>query len=162
MKKPDAWLGIDPGKKDGVACLLTEDKGVYFCRWPSSDILAKVVDQIREWNNDYNIRLAGLEFVRSRPGQNSKSTFSFGRNFGRWEAILTTLGIGFTDPVPQVWQKGAGVKKGDGPNPKIRSAARARQLYPEVDITNNIGNDHYGKSDSLLIAHYIRMNSLGL
>lgn len=150
MNRP-AFIGIDPGASGAVALIaddvaLAED-------WPGDPVAA--ADLLRSWLVEYNVKLCALERVASRPGQGVSSVFSFGANYGIWQGLLAALSIPYALPTPQVWQKGV-IVPSDGPDPKARSLAVARRLFPCVDLHRK--SDH-GKADALLLAVFARNHS---
>jgi len=118
--------------------------------WPGDPVAA--ADLLRGWLVGHDVRLCALERVASRPGQGVSSVFSFGVNFGTWQGLLAALSIPYTLPTPQCWQKGL-IVPSDGPDPKARSLAVARRLFPGVDLSRR--KDH-GKADALLLAVHAR------
>lgn len=141
-----AFLGVDPGASGAVA-LITADEHLVE-PWPGDPVAA--ADLVRSWCASHKIRLAALERVSARPGQGVSSTFSFGANYGTWQGILAGLGIPFMMPTPATWQRGL-IVPSDGADPKARSLAVARRLFPTVDLHRK--GDH-GKADALLLAMY--------
>ncbi|MDY0270185.1 hypothetical protein [Trichloromonas sp.] len=125
---------------------LISDDVVLVEDWPGDPVAA--ADLLRGWLVEYRITLAALERVASRPGQGVASVFRFGENFGCWQGLLAALSIPHTLPTPQCWQKGL-VVPSDGPDPKARSLAVARRMFPSVDLHRK--KDH-GKADALLLA----------
>lgn len=143
--KPKAWIGIDPGLK-GAAALLPRREVPQVQDWPGDPVAA--ADILRSWGLEYDILLVGLEFVHAMPKQGSSSTFKLGLNAGVWEGIVATLGLPCLKPRPRDWQAGL-VKPSDGPDPKARSLAVARRLFPEAELGRK--KDH-GRADALLIS----------
>jgi len=144
----DAFIGIDPGKSGAVA-LLTEGEAVAI-DWPGDPGAAATLLAI--WARRYDIRLAALERVSARPGQGVVSMFSFGQNYGAWMGILAAMRIPYILPTPKQWQAGV-VDRKAGSDPKARSLAAARRLFPEADLSRK--KDH-GRADALLLAWYAR------
>lgn len=145
--KRKAFAGIDPGQ-DGAVALLPADDLPQVEAWPGDPSTA--ADLLRSWSMDNDIHLVALESVHAMPKQGVASTFKFGVNFGAWQGILAVLGLPYLMPRPTEWQKGL-VRKSDGPDPKARSLAVARRLFPEVDLQRK--KDH-GKADALLLAWF--------
>ncbi|MBU1170284.1 MAG: hypothetical protein KKD44_12035 [Proteobacteria bacterium] len=143
-QKPKAWIGIDPGQ-NGAAALISEEAMDYF-DWPGDSVLA--AKEIREWVEDYDITLALIEKVSSRPGNGTVSMFKFGVNCGVWHGILSAFKIPFTLVAPREWQKGL-ITPTDGIDPKQRSLVVARRLFPGADLCLK---KHHGRSDALLMA----------
>ena len=142
--KMRAFIGIDPGR-GGAAALIPEDDLPRTEDWRG---VAEACDLLRDWSQEFYIPLAALEHVHSFRGQGVKSTFSFARNFGMWEAALASTGIPYLLPTPREWQKGL-VKPSDGDNPKERSLSVARRLFPDAELARK--RDH-GRADALLMA----------
>jgi len=146
--KPKVVIGIDPGATGAIALLgndllLVED-------WPGD--IGGAADLLRAWAATYQIQMAGLERVASRPGQGVSSVFSFGTNYGAWQGILAGLGVPVVLLTPQAWQKRI-LCPSDGPDPKARSLAVARRLFPDAELTRK--KDH-GRADALLLAEVVR------
>lgn len=142
-----AVLGIDPGMSGAVALVagdvvLVED---------FTDA-GGMVTVVRSWQEQHDIRLAALERVGAMPGQGVASMFKFGRNVGEWRGILAGLAIPFMEPTPREWQAGL-VRKSDGADPKTRSLAVARRLFPGAGLARK--KDH-GRADALLLAWWAR------
>ena len=78
--------------------------------------------------------------------------FTFGRNLGAWEGLLAALHISYVMPAPQQWQRGL-IMPSDGADPKARSLAVARRLFPDADLSRK--KDH-GRADALLLAWWAR------
>ena len=145
-----AYIGIDPGKS-GALALMTGDHYVV-TDYPGDP--AQVVETLRSWAVQYDIRLAALEKVGARPGQGVVSMFSFGQNLGAYQGILAAMGIPFTMPTPQQWQKGL-VDQKAGPDPKTRTLVTARRLFPHAELSRK--KDH-GRADALLLAFWAKRN----
>jgi len=146
--KGKAYVGVDPGKSGALALITGDHYEVQ--DYPGDP--AQVVDIMRSWAVGFHIRLAALEKVGARPGQGVVSMFTFGQNLGAYQGILAALGIPFTMPTPQQWQKGL-VDHKAGPDPKARSLVTARRLFPNAELSRQ--KDH-GRADALLMAFWAR------
>lgn len=146
--RPIAFIGIDPGAS-GCAAIIS-DSGHDLFDWPGDPAL--VVPRLKDWLARFDVRLAALEKVGAMPGQGVVSMFSFGRNVGEWGGILVALGIPFTCPRPQEWQKGL-VDKKAGKDAKTAALATARRLFPGADLGRK---KHHGRADALLLAWWAR------
>jgi crossover junction endodeoxyribonuclease RuvC len=144
-----AYVGIDPGAS-GAMAVLPEDDIPLVQDWPGDPGAA--ADILRSWATEYHIQLAALESVHAMPKQGVSSTFRFGVNFGAWQGILSALGLAYLMPRPTEWQKGL-VRKSDGPDPKARSLAVARRLFPEAELSRKKDS---GRSDALLLAWWAK------
>ena len=142
-----AWIGIDPGQ-NGAACLLVGDRVEFYDFEDVSSAAA--------WIDDRRFELvkvrAVLERVHSMPKQGVASSFKFGANFGAWQGILSAFRIPFEMPTPRQWQKGI-IVPSDGPDPKSRSLAVARRLYPQAMESLKRKKDA-DRADALLMAHW--------
>lgn len=150
MNKQTAHIGIDPGKSGALALITGDHHQVE--DYPGDP--AQVVDVLRAWMLEYDIRLAALEKVGARPGQGVVSMFTFGQNVGAYQGILSALKIPFVMPTPRQWQKGL-IDQKAGPDPKTRSLATARRLFPNAELSRK--KDH-GRADALLMAFYAKRN----
>ena len=147
--KPKAFIGIDPGKT-GAAALITNEGNHEILDYPGSPSL--IVETFMEWESKYAIIMAALEKVSARPGQGVVSMFTFGRNLGAWEGIISTFEIPFMMPTPRQWQKGIIDQKAGG-DTKERSLNTARRLFPDASLSRK--KDH-GRSDALLLAWWAK------
>ena len=147
-----AYCGVDPGQLGAVA-VIPEDDMPLVEDWPGDPVAA--ADILRSWATEYQIQLVALESVHAMPKQGVSSTFKFGVNFGTWQGILSGLGLPYLMPRPTEWQKGL-VRKSDGADPKSRSLAVARRLFPDAELSRK--KDH-GRADSLLLAWWAKQQS---
>lgn len=147
--KTKAWIGIDPGQS-GAAALMPADGLPQVQDWPGNSVAAAEV--LKDWALEHNIALVALEAVSAMPKQGVSSTFRFGLNTGIWEGIIVALGLPLFKPRPIEWQKGL-IKPSDGKDPKSRSLAVARRLFPDVELSRK--KDH-GRSDALLLAFWAK------
>lgn len=145
-------LGIDPGIGGAIAVL---DAGwLSTMDMPTVEIVRnnkrkREIDavQLARWLGNFTPDgVAILERVNAMPGQGVSSMFAFGRSVGMVEGILAALLIPVHYVVPQVWQKGMGVAKGDG-----AARLRASQLRPQDAGQWARVKDH-GRADAALIA----------
>jgi hypothetical protein len=161
------FLGIDPGVKGSIAFLDTEDDAILFLPTPGvymhpcefREALVKFVTR-------RPLHAAAIEDVHSVHESSAKSNFSFGRNLGAIEALVKSV-----PEIPELhlfkpreWQAGIGAptrkevggKKGDH---KRAVGEIARELYPDAHIFGPRGGLMDGRSDALLIAHYLSIIS---
>lgn len=156
--------GIDPGQKGGVAiigpggeiltvCLMPLDAG----RLPHARSLLRLL----QW---YAVSVVALELVGAMPKQGVVSMFSFGRHFGRLEAVLQLSGAAHVLVRPQEWQKEMLLGTPVGDPSKARAALAVDRLFPDVDVprTPRSGRLHDGCVDALLIAEWARRHRRGI
>ncbi|EFK09503.1 conserved hypothetical protein [delta proteobacterium NaphS2] len=144
-----AFIGVDPGKT-GAAALITDEGTHEILDYPGDPSL--IVAKFTEWKLHHHIVMVALEKVSARPGQGVVSMFSFGRNLGTWEGIISAFGIPFMMPTPRQWQQGLIDQKAGG-DPKARSLNTARRLFPDAELSRK--KDH-GRADALLMAFWAR------
>ena len=139
------FLGIDPGKKGGMAFI--GGSGVHtvpfvmkFTAYQSSPVAGTLYDFAE------HITAAALEKVHSMPTQGVKSVFSFGENFGWWQGILDAVDIDYELVTPQRWQTDLDCRTGGDKNVTKRLA---QELFPDVKVTHAV-------AEALLIAEWCR------
>lgn len=160
------FIGIDPGKQGAICFLDPSFQLSYFIsldpsKHTSRDILATIEVQL-EVADDCVI---ALELVHSLGGMSAKSNFTFGGMFWRAKTILDCLNITFELVTPKDWQQSVGVpaKKDRDPEDNIKKivARMAHDLYPKAVIYGPRGGLMDGRSDALMIAHYLRLKHGG-
>ena len=144
-----AWIGVDPGLR-GAMALLPRSGAARVADYPGDARMASKA--LCGWLVGYDIELVAIEAAASRPGQGVHSVFTFGRSFGEWLGILAALGIPHVLVSPRQWQRGV-VRPSDGPDPKSRSLAVARRLFPDIDLHRK--KDHH-RADALLLAYWAK------
>ncbi|MDA0707460.1 MAG: hypothetical protein O2963_00065 [Proteobacteria bacterium] len=139
-------MGIDPGKSGGIA-VLELDGGTTVMVTKVSLLTTRDLHDVLKSNR---ISMCYLEKVASMPRDGSKSAFSFGRNLGTYEGLLTALQIPFEYVLPRKWQTEMSCLTGGDKNV---TKSKAQQLFPAIKITHAI-------ADALLIAEWGRRQSL--
>jgi len=144
----DYIVGIDPGKTGAFAIAHPgegEEAKVWKLPMPIEDIISLL--------GDYLVYDAFIEKVHAMPKQGVVSTFTFGKEVGKWYGLLEAIGIEVHEVTPKTWQKSCIPKwiHEAHESPKERSLAAAKWIYPK--LSDSIGRNH-NKSDSLLIATY--------
>ncbi len=136
------FIGIDPGKKGGVAVIYEDICNVY----PYSD---KNLIQVC-WIYRRNC-FATVENVHAMPGQGVTSTFSFGKSFGYILGVLDAYGIPHTEVDPRAWKKEFGVTAD-----KKTSIWKCEELYPGLNLypTKRSRTKSDGMAESVLISLY--------
>lgn len=148
------YAGIDPGKTGAIALLTAGDEGpdeieVYPCPEEPASIGTLLRDLTQ---SDSTIVLAAIERVHAFPKQGSVGNFTFGTNFGAWQAAMGATGVPFLQVLPRAWQKRMlDSCKGDT---KSRSLSLARRLFPQEDLSRKKDD---GKADAIHLARYARL-----
>lgn len=145
------YIGIDPGKNGGIACI---GNGKYSGEaFPySDDILINNLGFIytQGWQDDV---ICCLEHVHAMPKQGVTSTFNFGLNFGFIQGVLKAYLIPYELVTPQKWKKEFSVTAD-----KNTSIQVAKRLFPDTNLkaTERSRKDHDGMAEALLLAEYGR------
>lgn len=143
------WIvGIDPGKKGGVAFISTDLASVEVFPMQDTTTLA---DLFRERRDE--IYRCFVEKQQVFPKQGAVSSGNLMKHYGEILGILTALQIPFEEVPPKRWQAfihGAKHKKRPRKEKKKMSIAKAKQMFPGVSFKGD------GEAEALLIAEYGR------
>ena len=97
-----------------------------------------------------------IEDVHALRGSSAKGTFTFGRNLGFWEGILTTLNIIWIKISPKEWQKEYELTvQGKERKNKLKIFA---QRY--VNNSKSKFNVTFATADAILIAKYYKKKGI--
>jgi|TARA_Y100000310_G_scaffold178632_1_gene178594 hypothetical protein len=143
------FIGIDPGKGGGIAVIEGKTARVYACP-ETVENMATLIGMCLNNVSIYETRVY-VEKVWAFPTDGRAGSFSFGRNYGQWQGILSVHEV---DPIfvtPKVWQGHFEIKKGLPKNIRKKILKQmARDKYPKTKgITLKT-------ADALLIALYGR------
>jgi len=152
------WIGIDPGKKGGVAVIrVTVEGDPHVDVYPWDDDV--FVREMARWSNDFIAQegggmVAAVEKVGAMPGQGVTSMFSFGQSYGFVLGVLTAFGIPYQLVPPRKWKAEYGLLN----TQKQASVDVAKRLFPNVNLlpTDRCRKESDGMSDSLLLCEYAR------
>jgi crossover junction endodeoxyribonuclease RuvC len=142
-------VGIDPGKKGGVASIRAD--GYLLDYVPMCEAY-----ELAEYLRDKEILRCYVERCQAMPSQGVKSMFTYGVGYGKILGVLETLKISHDTVPPQTWQRKMipGTKKGET---KKAALVKARQLFPhESFVLPSCRVAHDGVVDAVLIAEYGR------
>ena len=143
------FIGIDPGKSGGIACIDTES-GICYTE-PYSD--KGLIDMCSlECRNGKNV-VCCLEKVGARPGQGVVSMFNFGQSVGYIKGVLEAYRIPYQEITPQKWKREFGLN-----SDKAASAAVCQKLFPDIPLlaTPRCKKPHDGMAEALLMTEYAR------
>ena len=145
------FIGIDPGKAGGIACIDTES-GICFAEQYSNKALH---DLCRDegWRGTTEHIMCCLEKVGAMPGQGVTSMFNFGAAYGYIKGVLEAYRIPYQEIPPQRWKKEFGLN-----SDKAASVEVCRKLFPDVNLlaTPRCRKPHDGMAEALLMAEYAR------
>ncbi len=152
------FIGIDPGKKGGIAVIRDDVAVAYKIRDTLGDN-RDLFEQISEYSNSFCL----IEEVHAMPGNGVRSMFEFGKNFGMLLTFLSSNYIAFETVTPQMWQKEFGLLTGQlkettgkreftKTEKKRCHYEKAQELFPHIKMTHAL-------ADALLIAEFNRRNA---
>ena len=151
------YIGIDPGKKGGVAVIkdLTDERMVEVYPY-SDDTLKAACKEISSRGADNAFCV--VEKVGAMPKQGVTSTFNFGKSFGYILGVLEANGIPYQLISPQRWKKHFSLN-----NDKNKSIQTAKRLFPSVSLlpTDRCRVESDGMAEALLMAEFARRMSGG-
>lgn len=145
------FIGIDPGKNGGIACIDTES-GIYFSLpYSDKDLIDMCWEESRFGNTDHI--MCCLEKVGAMPGQGVVSMFNFGQSVGYIKGVLESHRIPYQEITPQKWKREFGLT-----SDKAASAEVCKKLFPDIDLlaTPRSKKPHDGMAEALLMAEYAR------
>lgn len=146
-------IGIDPGRRGGVALATTQ--GVVDSEMmPGS--LQELVALIEQWE----VTHAYVEKAQARPGQGVTSMFNYGCGFGKTLGVLVAKKIPFRQVSPTEWTRA--LHKGfEGATAKDRSKNAALSMFPNLGMFGPRGAFLDGIADAALICEFGRREIIG-
>lgn len=136
-------IGIDPGKKGGVAVLTVTSAAITPTVSPMPQIYKTLFNMLKDIGDlHYDSIHAYLEDVQYRSNQRGVKTAL--TNWGRIQGYLEALGIPYTVVSAMKWKKHMGLSQD-----KIESINLANQIYG-LEFTKT----QDGLAEALLIAHH--------
>lgn len=147
-------VGIDPGKKGGIAILCASGRLVDCHAMPATDADI-AIDFLNLAHLEGTLHVV-IEKAQAMPKQGVSSMFTYGKHAGFLEGLVRGLKHPFTLIQPRIWQTlmFAGTS---GDLPKKRAREVVSRLWPEMDVALR---KHDGICDALLIAEFGRRTSL--
>ena len=145
------FIGIDPGKSGGIACIDTESGIRYTVPYSDKDL----VDMCRNesWRGNTKHIMCCLEKVGAMPHQGVVSMFNFGQSVGYIKGVLESFAIPYQEITPKKWKSEFGLN-----SEKAASAEVCGKLFPDISLlaTPKSKKPHDGMSEALLMAEYAR------
>ena len=94
MKRKISHIGIDPGKNGGIS-VFWADGSIDAYRFPKKqELLVNIIEKIKKHCREEKCNSVWvIEDVHALFGSSAKATFSFGRNLGYWEGVLSSKRI---------------------------------------------------------------------
>lgn len=145
------FIGIDPGKKGGIACIDTQSGICYTVPYHDKWLIDMCRDESSGGKTEHIV--CCLEKVGAMPGQGVVSMFSFGQSVGYIKGVLESFRIPYQEITPQKWKREFGLN-----SEKAASAKVCSRLFPDVSLlaTPRCKKPHDGMTEALLMAEYAR------
>lgn len=142
-------LGIDPGKGGGIA-VIDHKKGASAMKFPKElGVLSAMMESFMVGYKAKDIYVM-IEHVHSFPTDSRPAAFSFGRNLGHWEGIISTFELDIDTVAPRKWQQHYDIPTIKDKYERKRWLKEiAQRIFPNIKVTLNI-------CDALLIANYVK------
>lgn len=153
------YLGIDPGKKGGLAIVDDSSKQWSPEVWAMPELLT-ITFTLLQYAKSVGCK-AIIEKAQPMPKQGVSSVFSYGMNYGIIIGMLIALEIPYIEVRPATWKKKIleGVADKTDKKSSIEAALR---LFPGVNLypteRSKIPSD--GIAEAILIAEYGRRENL--
>lgn len=147
------YLGIDPGKKGGIAwrCTISGQQGAVIM----PDTPKQVYVLLSDLRTTYGTITASVEHAQPMPKQGVSSVFSYGQHFGELIGVLTALNAKICLVKPAVWKKTLGLN-----SDKLTSILLAERLFPDVELVpKGCRKPSDGIAEALLIMEYLTRGS---
>ena len=143
------FIGIDPGKSGGIACIDEKENFSFTVPYSDSALISLCSDAF----NFGREVICCLEKVGAMPGQGVVSMFSFGQSVGYIKGVLESFRIPYQEITPQKWKREFGLT-----SDKAKSAEICGRLFPDVSLlaTPRCKKPHDGMAEALLMAEYAR------
>jgi crossover junction endodeoxyribonuclease RuvC len=167
------FIGIDPGKKGGIA--IVDEYGDRLLSRPlpvtkDGEIDTVVLYDVLKFATDaavYGVVI--LEKAQAMPKQGVTSVFTYGVGYGKILAVLELLKLPFEEVRPAVWKKSFGltqkktilektgkVDSGKYKRAKLSSVALAAELFSSFAPETSRGRKKDEEAEALLLAEYGR------
>lgn len=106
--------------------------------------------------------VVGLENPTTRPGEGAERCKRFGEGIGMLKALLTAHLVGYDCISPNLWKGRLGLPGKQDPNANKAGAQLIVTHYPSTEhlVYGPRGGVKDGRLDALLIAHWIRTETL--
>lgn len=143
------YIGVDPGKKGGVAVI--DGDGVEVYAWDDQAFVNVMAATMNKGKC-----VAAVEKVGAFSGQGVKSMFSFGHSLGYIEGVLSAFGIPYQLIPPVTWKRSFSLIGKD----KKASIEVCHKLFPDVNLlpTDRSRVPSDGMAEAALICLYAKRN----
>jgi hypothetical protein len=147
------YIGIDPGKRGGIAWTSGKTQGVYLMpetTLAAYGLLVGIATGIKPTVIIEQVQVMGKAF-------GAKAALSYGQGYGELIGIATALGLKIVEVRPSTWKKAMKLS-----SDKNESIALCERLFPEVILlpTPRCTKPSDGMAEALLLAEYGRRLNL--
>jgi len=150
------FVGIDPGKKGGIAVIDQFGARLQSREMPvtaDGEIDVQGLREVLAFSRDEGLGVfVVIEKSQAMPGQGVVSMFKYGVGFGKIQAVVELMGLRHTYIRPQQWKREFGLLK----TTKQDSARLALDMFPHFDQCTARGRLKDGEAEALLMAEYDR------
>ncbi len=159
------YIGLDPGKRGGLAALAEDGEPLLACPMPVIPGKKAEFDLPRIFEKLLRQGQAKVTIERLAPMPvhmgGGATNFQRGYSMGMLQAFCTALKLPWELVSPSVWQKAFWKGKADT---KQRAIMIVGRMFPDVDLypTVHSRKAHDGIADAVLIAEWNRRHSNGL
>lgn len=146
----NCFIGVDPGKS-GAYAIIFPDR-IFVAPWDDYRFTDDM-DYVAHCVRPYMYPIVCVESVHAMPKQGVTSTFTFGKNAGFIEGVLTAYKIPYELVPPKSWKKMFSLT-----GEKQQSIDVCKRLFPDVSLrkTENCRTDDDGMAEALLMAEYAK------
>lgn len=152
------WVGIDPGKSGGVACL-DENGKILWCQvMPDQNLgILAILRSLKIDDSFVSLEKAQPMRKKGQP-QGLVSMFTYAEHFGIIQGLILAQSLKHELVPPRDWQKIMFRGTDTNLKPKERAEQAAYRLWPQYDFrsSHRAKKSHDGKIDALLIAEAAR------
>ena len=150
-------MGIDPGKKGGIAVIDENCKCLGAIEMPlikngenkgeiDSSFIYTLISQYKVKNEI----ICYIEKAYILHNQGLKSNLTYGMGYGELKGVIKASKIKYTEVHPTTWKsKLSLLKKG-----KVGACEMSKMIFPDESVVTSRGRLMDGKAEALLIAYY--------
>lgn len=153
------YVGIDPGKKGGIAVI--DEYGAVHETLPMPNIFY-LNESLLNLSAIAPISHVLLEKAQAMPKQGVCSMFNYGEHYGMIQGVVVSQKLRFTLIKPQEWQKEMLKGTTSTTDTKSRALEAVKRLFPKLNLfaTPRCRKPHDGMIDSVLLAEFCRRKLL--
>lgn len=148
-------VGIDPGKRGGIAAINEHHDIVCLSTMPEN--IMEFSDIMTAFKTKRHAVMVYLEKAQVFPGNGACGMFNYGKHYGELVTALRFVGLPFREVSPKTWT--SKMHQGcDATHPKAKSKIAIKRIFPDIDLSDpknpKSKKIHEGILDALIIAEY--------